>query len=201
MDTTSSFEISSETLEKTFDEYEKSNSENYDDDACLIELKSCKLDEIKNPVQKKVAEIAQLRVKSNMSAKSMRKMISIINDTPGTSIEIPNNERVLKTHLNRMFEPKFYMNCPSCKEVAECPGSCTKCNAILQKQRDNFFVYLPIEPQIINSISENIQQISEYLNRTRCGGYADADDGEVQRIVAQNNLHQKILSFTILTVA
>lgn len=125
-----------------------------------------------------------------MSAKSMRKMISIINDT-----------RVLKTHLNRMFEPKFYMNCPSCKEVAECPGSCTKCNAILQKQRDNFFVYLPIEPQIINSISENIQQISEYLNRTRCGGYADADDGEVQRIVTQNNLHQKILSFTILTVA
>lgn len=55
MNKSSSFEISSETLEKSFGEYENScnESDDYDDGVNLSEFAACKSHEIKNPVKKK----------------------------------------------------------------------------------------------------------------------------------------------------
>lgn len=199
MNKSSSFEISSETLEKSFAEYENSctESDDYDDGVNLSEFAACNLHEIKNPVKKKVAEMAQLHVQSKISSNAMQNFISILNNTPGASIEIPKNKSVFKSHFERKFEPQFYTECPSCKNVVECPGACIKCHVTVQKTRDNFFAYLPIEPQIMKSLSENLEQICEYLDRPRCGTYSDGDCAEVWKTVAKKYSNRKILSYTL----
>lgn len=145
MNKSSSFEISTEILEKSFGEYENSSidSDEFDDGVNLSDFAACKLHEINNPVKKKVAEIVQLQVQSKISSNALQKFVSIINNTPGASIEIPKDSRTFATHFERLIEPQFYTQCPSCEDVVQCPGSCSNCHVPVQKKTKQLFRISP----------------------------------------------------------
>lgn len=193
MNKSSSFEISSETLDKSYKEHDVSDSF---DDMFLSDIACCSLNEIKNPVKRKVNELAQLQVKSNLSTKTLQRIIPILNSTPGASIEIPYDKRYLKSNTEKLFEPVYYAKCPSCFELNVCNERCNKCNKIVNKNRNNFFVYLPIEPQLKKSLIDNFSDICEHLKRPRSQFFTDIDDGLVQRTIVVNE-QQMLLSFLL----
>lgn len=194
---------SSELTEKSFNEYDDSDfEEDFDKNMLSTEFAMCKLDTEKQPVRKKINEIAHIQVKAKLSSRKIKELIPIINSSPGVSIEIPTDRRIFKQQVNKCFEPKFYTNCSTCNELNECPGLCVKCKKKVEKKRDEFFAYIPIEYQIKKSLMDNFDEICEYLMRVEIGELTDIDDGEIQKKAKENYANsdeKKILSLTLNT--
>lgn len=182
MNSSSSFEISSETLEKSFNAYDSENTDNYV--GLCTNVTACELSEIKNPVKKKINEIAYFQVENKISTNSVHKLFPIINDVPGSVILIPKRKQFLKDNIEAIFKPKYFAKCSICDEMNECGSLCTKFKRVVEKKRNNFLIYLPVESQIKKSIIEHFDDIMNHLNRSQNDGIiADSDDGEIQEAV------------------
>lgn len=118
----------------------------------------------------------------------------MLNDIPNSVISIPNSKQFLKNSAEQLFKPKFYTKCPSCAELNECPSLCVKCNTFVQKKRDEFFMYLPIESQIRTSIIEHFDYMRKQLDHLRSDTTTDAIDEEIQR-----EMTKKYYSFDFCT--
>lgn len=194
MNKSSSFEISSETLDKSFSEYQNASNENIEDCARLT-VSACSISEIKNPVKKKINELAQLQIQKKMSTSAITNIIPIINDVPGSSITIPNNKRFIASRTEKLLEPQFYVECFTCKEVKLFPGQC--CKKDLKKEQYEYFAYLPVETQIKSCLINHFEEIIEYVHRERSDALTDIDDGQVQKEICENHPEQIVLSFTL----
>lgn len=192
MNQSSSFELSSDVLDLSFKEYDTSAIE-----LSLSEQKSYETKEIKHPVKKKVNELVKLQVKSNMSLKTVQKVIDIINDVPGSAIEIPNSPSYIKRNVSKLFDAVYFVNCAKCGELSECPGTCAKCKEIVQKNEKAMFAYIPIEQQIKKALHDNFEEISIQINQPQSQSYRDACDGNIQRNLSNLFPRQKILSLTL----
>lgn len=133
MNTSSSFEVSSETLEKSFCAYEESSLEDIENYVCLTES-ACAISEIRNPVKKKVNQLAQLQVNSKLSSRTVKQIIPILNDIPGASIAITNDSDFIKNRTEKCFETIFYAKCSTCNVVNICPGKCDSCKKYVEKK-------------------------------------------------------------------
>lgn len=187
MNTSSSFEISLETLDKSFGEFDVS-SESDEQNKCNS----------KNPVRKAINKLVEVQVKNRMSFNSIHKIIPILNSTPGAAIEIPNYSEFIRSSVSKLFAPVFYANCSKCNELNECPGFCHKCNAALNKNANNTLIYFPIEPQIKQALIKNFDDINKCLDRKQFDDiYEDANDGAIQKTAMEKHLNRKILSLTL----
>lgn len=138
MNSSSSFDFSVETMEKSFKEYDTSSE---DFEACCLTI--CKNSEIENPVKKNINKLARLFVDADLSLNTIQKMIPVINETPDASIIIPENKAFFQNNIKKSFEARFYVNCQKCKEIGEI-GIFKKYQAITKKDKDNYFVNLQI---------------------------------------------------------
>lgn len=187
----SSFDISSETLTKSFGEYSNSEEELISNDPVII-----RTSEIKNPVQKIVNQLARLQVESRFSMKALQKIVPIINGIPDSPINISSDSRSLKNNINKSFDYKFYAKCSKCNEIGEI-GACKKCATIIRKTRNNFFIYIPIEIQIKKYLVEHFEVIIKYLDRKRSDVLSDVDDSKIQKNVIEKFSNEKVLSLTL----
>lgn len=193
MNQSSSFELSSETLEKTFCEYTESDiSDSSQSNIHLVR-------DIKNPVKQKVNELAQLQVQSKISSRAIHKIVPLISSTPGASIDIPNGSRFFKSSVHKAFAFTVYVNCTKCNELVEYPQLCHKCNTAVKKGMDNYLIYIPIERQIEACLIEHFQKIREHLNRKLGDDFMDVEDGAIQRKIIEQYPAHKILSLTLNT--
>lgn len=191
MNSSSSFDISSETLQKSFGEYNNSDDEFVTNDPVII-----RTSDIKNPTQKTVNQLARLQAESRLSMKALQKIVPIINEIPDASINISNDSRFLKRNINKSFDYKFYAKCPKCDEIGEI-GVCKKCTTIVQKTRDSFFIYIPIEIQIKKYLVEHFETIIQHLDQKRSDVFADVDDSKIQRKVVEKYPNERVLSLTL----
>lgn len=123
----------------------------------------CPISEIKDPKQRMINQLAQLQVNARMSMNSIQKVLPIIGEASNNSINISKSTRTFNANIKKSFEAKFYSTCTKCNEIGEI-GECQKCKTIMKKERDNFFIYFPIEPQIKKTLLENIDNIIQYLD-------------------------------------
>lgn len=193
MNSSSSFELSSGLLEKSYSEYEEPEDVPSD---VRFEASACSISEINNPVKKKINELAQLQVNSKLSNAAVKKMIPILNGMDSTSIQIPDSVKFKNKSTEKVFEPEFYVKCFSCKQVKKFPGKC--CKKDLKKTQNNYFAYLPIQPQIESSIIKHFEDIIDYSKRKRVPfAFTDIDDGNVQSEINDQFSEQIVLSFTL----
>lgn len=68
---------------------------------------------------------------------------------------------------------------------------------VVKEKADIFFVYLPIEDQIKQTLIENFDTIVEFLNRSKTDAFTDADDGNVQKELIAKYGQGKVLSLTL----
>lgn len=125
MNASSSFEISSGILEKSFLSYENDTSKEDDQDGFSFNEIVTKND-YENPVKSKITELAKLQVKKKLSGAAVNDIIPIINNVPGASIEIPQNQRYIQKNTEMIFEIKFYAKCAKCQELGICDVQCAK---------------------------------------------------------------------------
>lgn len=195
MNTSSSFEISSEILNKSFLSYENDSKEDIQDSFSLNEI--VPTHGHGNPVKAKINELAKLQVEKKLSGTAVNSIIPILNSVPGASIEIPHDHEYVRKHTELIFETKFYAKCEKCKELGLCGIACAECGEMLQKTEKEYFIYIPIGQQIKKSLIENFEEIKNYINRPRNDNITDIDDGEVQRELIAQNPDKNILSFTL----
>lgn len=196
MNTSSSLEISTEILEKSFLSYENDTSkEDIRNSFTLNEIDST--NGYENPVKTKINELAKLQVKKKLSGAALNEIIPILNNVPGASIEIPQDKRYVQKNTEMVFETKYYGKCLKCKDLVLCDVECDKCGILIEKKKTNYFIYIPVGPQIKKSLVENFEEIRDYVNRPRNGNITDIDDGKIQKELIAQNPDKTILSFTL----
>lgn len=192
MNTSSSLELSIETLEKSFSEYNVSEEENSSTNPLVFNI-----NEIRNPVEKTVNQLARLQVDAHLGFGAIKKIIPIINETSDPSIYIPSGRVYLKNNVKKSIESVLYAKCSKCKEIGEI-GICIKCNATIEKK--SHFIYFPVEMQIKKSLIENFDSIVKYLHRQRSDKskeLTDTDDADIQKKAVNKFPDYKVLTFTV----
>lgn len=187
MNSSTSFEISSETLNVSFTEYD---TESGDSDAHERMKFGIVSNDIENPVKKKINQLAELVTKSKISCNAISKMIPILNDTPGSSIEIPIEKKTREKFTHKVIDERYYANCGKCGELNECPSQCISCHQHVDKRTDNYFIYLPIEIQIRQTLIENFNEITSFLSQS-------SDNGDVHKSLIDQYPGYEILSLTL----
>lgn len=191
MNTSSSLELSSDAINKSFSEYNVSEEE-----FSITDPKICPISGIRHPEQKTINQLAQLQVNARMSMNSIQKVLPIIEEASNDSITISKSSRSFKANTKKSFDAKFYAECAKCHEFGEI-GPCNKCKTLITKERENFFIYLPIEPQIKKSLFESFDNILDYLDRQRTDKFTDVYDGEIFKKAVAMYPNQRILSLTL----
>lgn len=144
MNASSSFEISNETLEKSFLSYEDDTSKEDIEESFflngIVATNDCE-----NPVKTKINELAKLQVKKKLSGAALIDIIPILNSTPGASIEIPQDKRYIQKNTEIIFDTKFYSKCVTCNELSLCNAQCDNCGKIVEKAKSDYFAYIQIK--------------------------------------------------------
>lgn len=136
-----------------------------------------------NIIREKICEISQMQLKNRFSYASVGSVVKLMNDIPGTQIQIPQNKKKNQKMAaqSTTIVPIYFVICNKCSELTEDGGKC-QCGAITKKESktDNFIVYFPLVPQICQILRKHFQVIMEYMNRQHCvDSISDVDDGKL----------------------
>lgn len=91
--------------------------------------------------------------------------ISKIMNSTSTSIKVPSTVYKIKKSLTPKFKTEFYICCPTCKSYSSSDtskGTCVSCFRAVKTSKSNYFVYIPLEQQIKESIEANFDDIISY---------------------------------------
>lgn len=96
------------------------------------------------------------------------------------------------------YEYKYYVFCQSCTILIKLGEKCSLCEMITKKTKDNYFIYIPIKPQIKAMLDKHLPQILHHLNETRNeNDYCDVLDGKIFKEANKKNPGIVILPLTV----
>lgn len=82
-----------------------------------------------------------------------------------------------------LIEVFYFVKCDKCLKTVKIKSDSTKqetcCDKILVKTETNFFVYLPIQKQLSQTIDNNWSYIKTFDTHSATDTYSDAHDGEI----------------------
>lgn len=96
----------------------------------------------------------------------MENMASVINSTPNASIKVPCTKYQIKKMIPSKLQSELHIECSACRNYILSIGSsnvnCDKCNRTVSTSNSDYFVYLPIEQQLLLSVERNFNDIAFY---------------------------------------
>lgn len=95
---------------------------------------------------------------------------------------------------------KFLISCDQCNVLVEHNTKCMRCHRILKRdsKKDNYLIYMPLEPQIRQIFKKHFHVITDYLSREHVNGViSDVDDGNLYRKNRDEKPHAKIIALTL----
>lgn len=95
----------------------------------------------------------------------MENMAMIMNSTPNAAVKIPQTKYLIKKNMEPKFKHEVHIKCGRCSNYIASLGSeihCKSCNKIIKTSDSNYFFYIPIEQQILESIQNHIDDILSY---------------------------------------
>lgn len=100
----------------------------------------------------------------NCSFKSMENMAKLINSTPNPTIKLPTTKYKLKSFINPMFNYQFCIQCSCGNYTASSKSTalCMFCNVPINTMESDHFIYIPIEQQLKENITNNLDGILDY---------------------------------------
>lgn len=136
---------------------------------------------LKNTNLEKCNEIFQMQIKSRLSNVDTAKAVDLMNSMPETSLKVPKNPmKYVVTNID--FQILFH--CEKCDEIILGENTCDQCGSNFKKnsKRNNFMVYIRIEPQIRRLLNKRFDEIIQYSNREHHSDIiSDIDDGELYK--------------------
>lgn len=182
-----SSDISSEFL-RSFGEY---SSSGLDTDSPEYETE--------HPLEKTITAVMSNKLKTNGTLRSVKNVAKIINETPGTEINLPTNCDSLKKAAKMRFKREYVVFCSQCNGLCDGNGWCCVCKTTTKKLKSNFLIYIPIEQQIKYCLDKHFEAIIEYMKRDRNDAITDTDDGSLFKQVCTKNDDSIALSLTLNT--
>ncbi len=146
-----------------------------------------------------IDRIARLYVKHPMSLECLTDWTDVINTRLELCDQLPTGKVQL---INLILEKQhdlvdifFFVTCDKCCKSTKVPSDemkglkCSYCDQLLKKNETNFFVILPIEKQILQSLEDNWSEINKFwtdISESDSSDkifYTDAHDGAILRNV------------------
>lgn len=140
--------------------------------------------EVAEQVRKHVSN----KIKYKHSISSLEETIKIVNEAPGTKFQLPATIYNIRKKIEPVFEHEFHYECGICGEYTAFSGTrpresvidCDNCNNKIEKKSDNFFVYIPLQQQLQESIQNNWTSILTYSDLKSDDNYiCDVQDGSI----------------------
>lgn len=120
-------------------------------------------------------------IQYNQSYKSLEAFTSIVNSTPGAKYQIPSTTFKIKKLLVPIFVTEYFIKCSSCKKymaTTKDKVQCYDCNRELKRGNSEYFIYMPVKPQLKKSITEHFEEIMSYREnfaQTKTGVYYSSE--------------------------
>lgn len=155
-------------------------------------------DKLEHPLTKTLNAVMSNKAASNSTLKSAQNVAKLINELPGSPVNLPTNINSLKKSATMRFEREYHLFCAGCTEFCDRNNWCKKCKLTTKKNKTNFIIYIPLKQQIKAIIDKYFDEIISYMNRNRCAEkISDVDDGKLMLSLRQKNPGTIILGFTI----
>lgn len=100
----------------------------------------------------------------------MENMARVINATPNAAIQVPVTKYKIKQLIQSNIKSEFHIKCKKCSNfIASLTNEikCTFCGTLTKTTNSEYFVYIPIEHQLKQSVEANIDDILNYYSKIR----------------------------------
>lgn len=101
----------------------------------------------------------------NQSYSNLQAVSKLVNSTPGARIQLPDTLYRIKKLVPPVIETQYYIQCSDCKDYSMTTTTeveCTTCSKVLKRAKSEYFVYLPLKPQIMKTINQHFNDIVSY---------------------------------------
>lgn len=103
----------------------------------------------------------------NDSYRSIESMTRIINATPQSSIQLPRTKYKIKNFFQPAFKSIIFVKCSTCANFSPNNSECTICSTIVRSSNSQYFVYIPIEQQLKQTIEMHLNEIISYYSKVK----------------------------------
>lgn len=127
-------------------------------------------------------------LKYNEPLTSMQSTLQIMNQVPGSRFQLPQTKYKIRQTIRSSFDIEMHYECQRCGLYTGISKSlvkttqiyCTHCNHTILKTAYNFFIYIPLKQQLVESIRKNWASIVNFKQTKRDEHFiSDAHDGHI----------------------
>lgn len=122
----------SHNFSRSFAEYDSSGLEDSNADQFH--------DKIEHPLTKTI-NVVMSKVASNSTLKSVQNVAKLINEIPGSPINLTTNAESLKKAATMRFTREYYLFCDKCNDLCNTNNWCAKCKITTKKLIKFFSVH------------------------------------------------------------
>lgn len=150
--------------------------------------------EYRPEVSKQVEKVVLNALKYNNPFTSIEKSIKILNEVPGSKFHLPESKYKIRKIVHPAFDFEVHYKCKKCqiytlspsKQAQNSPTKCTQCGSTLEEKGEDFFIYIPLQQQLRQSIIKNFDSIIQFKDAQR-----DQDDQFISDI-RDASIHKKM---------
>lgn len=138
-----------------------------------------------------IDQIIRKYLKHNLSLVCLEDFMELFNVNREMCDKLPTKKKQIMKLFSEhrdLIDIIFFMKCNKCQKTIRIksdndePAKC--CDTILKKCETNFFIYLPIEKQLLQSIRNNWLYIKDFdTNSDKTNSYSDVHDGEILKSI------------------
>lgn len=106
----------------------------------------------------------------NASYRSMENMARVINATPNSSMRVPETKYKIKQLIKPNQTSELHIKCSKCYNYLPSLSNeieCTICGTSTKTSNSSYFIYIPIEQQLKESVIANIDEILSYYLKVK----------------------------------
>lgn len=155
-----------------------------------------------------VAKCVKKSLKYNEPSTSIESTLKILNEVPGSRFHLPHTKYKFRQAIGPPIDIEMHYRCQRCGFCTGIPKSsatkteldCSHCNCTISKTADNFFMYIPLKQQLVESIRRNWESIVLFKQIKREENFiSDIHDGYILKKIESEFRHSFNLSLTLNT--
>lgn len=163
---------------------------------------------IRPDVSDQLAKCIRKGLKHQEPLTSIESSLKIMNEVPGARYQLPETKYKIRQTIHPGFDIDLHYKCQRCGLYTGVPKSlvnkiqlnCPHCECNILKTADNFFVYIPIKQQLVESIRKNWTSILCFKQRKRDENFiSDIHDGHIVKEIDTKFPNSFNLSLTLNT--
>lgn len=154
-----------------------------------------------------IEKILKLYLRHNLTFTCLQDVLELLNFKLESVDKFPTSKKLIMNMFRNqydLFDVFFIIECEKCMHSSKVSSEdssriCENCGLKIAVAESNFFVFIPLEQQIIKSVKENWSYITKFDTNSNGTTYSDAHDGKILKdlLEAYSKSDVNILSLTL----